>query len=272
MFYLILFFIFLFGLIIGSFLNCLIWRLHSGESILGRSYCPKCKAKIAWYDNIPVLSYIFLRGRCRHCGRRISLQYPIVELATAILFVLAFIIQFSNIQSSINIAVLDKYPISNIQYLLLFRNWFLIAVMIIIFVYDLRWYLILDVVTLPAIAILFVLNLALRFSWQNILFCGIIGGSFFLAQFLVSHGRWIGGGDIRLGALMGVALANVYQLALALFLAYCLGSIVGIGLILSGKKQWSSRLPLGVFLSTATVIVLFCGQQIIDWYLNRVLF
>ena len=90
--YLILFFIFLFGLVIGSFLNCLIYRLREGKSMLGRSFCPKCKQQIAWYDNIPVLSFILLRGRCRHCGKKISIQYPAVEFITGVLFVVAFIL------------------------------------------------------------------------------------------------------------------------------------------------------------------------------------
>lgn len=270
MFYLALFFVFLFGLVIGSFLNCLIWRLHTGESLWGRSYCPQCKAKIAWYDNIPVLSFILLRGRCRHCGRRISLQYPVVEIVTAVLFVLAFIIQFSNIQSSASMAALDEYPISNIQYLLLIRNWFVIAVMIIIFVYDLRWYLILDVVTLPACLVVLGLNLALGYSWQNLLFSGIIGAGFFLIQFLISRGRWLGGGDIRLGLLMGLALGWP-DVILAILLAYVSGSLVGLSLVAGGKKKWGAKLPLAVFLAPATIAVMFWGEWILNWYFRLII-
>ncbi len=256
----IYFFVFLFGLIIGSFLNCLIWRLHTGESILGRSYCPKCKAKIAWYDNIPLLSFVLLRGRCRACRRRISLQYPAVELAAGLLFALSFYAQYQfNVQCQGH------------DIILLARNWFIIAVMIVIFVYDLRWYLILDVITLPAAAVVFGLNLLLGFSWQNLLFSGIIGAGFFLAQFVLSRGRWIGGGDIRLGLLMGLALGWP-KIIWAIVLAYFLGSIISLGLLLSGKKQWSSRIPLGTFLAPATLIILFWGEKIIAWYLNKILF
>ena len=91
MFYLTLFFIFIFGLIIGSFLNCLVWRLHTGEGMMNRSYCPKCKQQIAWYDNIPVLSFVLLGGKCRHCRQKISWQYPVVELATGIFFLITAI-------------------------------------------------------------------------------------------------------------------------------------------------------------------------------------
>ncbi len=275
MFYLILFFIFLFGLTIGSFLNCLIWRLHKGEGILNRSYCPKCKKQIAWYDNIPVLSFIFLGGKCRHCGKSISWQYPIVELITAILFVVALLVNlnylplnaFPNFQFSISKLLTSHFL------LLTLRDWFLITVMIIIFIYDLRWYLILDVITLPACAIILILNLIISFQcnqcpqWSNLLISGIIGGSFFLIQFIISRGKWIGGGDIRLGLLMGLALGWPNIIA-AIFLAYLIGSIIGIGLLLTGRKKWCSKLPLGVFLSVATVVVLFWGERIIEWYMN----
>ncbi len=257
------FFIFFSGLCIGSFLNCLIWRLHKGESLLGRSYCPKCGQQIAWYDNIPVLSFILLGGKCRSCRKAISWQYPAVELATGILFVISVICNLKFVIWNI-----DSIQITNYQLpITIFRDWFLICVMIVIFIYDLRWYLILDAVTLPACAIVLILNLFLGISWQNLLVSGIIGSSFFLVQFLISKGRWIGGGDIRLGLLMGLALGWPNILA-AILIAYFIGSIAGIGLIMAGRKQWGSKVPLGVFLSVAAVIVLFWGEEIVKWYMG----
>lgn len=253
-------FIFIFGLIIGSFLNALIWRLHTGESMMNRSKCPKCSNMIAWYDNIPVLSYLFLLGKCRRCRAHISLQYPIVELITGLLFLLAFNFEFK-------ILNFDLLLINYEFFLTLFRDFFLISVMIIVFIYDLRWYLILDVVTLPAIGTLFVLNLLLGISWQSLLISGIIGGGFFLLQFVVSRGKWIGGGDIRLGVLMGVALGWP-MIITALMLAYIVGAIVGVGLILFGKKKWGSQVPFGIFLSVATIATLFWGDFLVRWYLG----
>jgi len=271
MFYLYIIFVLILGLIIGSFLNCLIWRLHSEESIMGRSYCPKCRKQIAWYDNIPVFSFLFLGGKCRHCRGRISIQYPLVELITGILFALAFLL---NQKSGImNYDVSSLIP-NSLFLIRLTRDWFIISVMIIIFIIDLRWYLILDKVTIPAGIVVFIINIALGMSsqggfpsWINLLISGIIGGSFFLIQFIVSRGKWIGGGDIRLGALMGLALGWP-MLILAIFLAYLIGSVVGIGLILGGKKKWGSMVPLGVFLSTSSVITLFWGNEILSWYLS----
>ena len=139
--------------------------------------------------------------------------------------------------------------------------------MIVIFIYDLRWFLILDKVTLPACILVFLFSCILGANWLNLLISGIIGGSFFFIQFALSRGKWIGGGDIRLGLLMGLALGWP-MVMVAIFLAYFIGSFAGIGLIISGKKKWGSKIPLGVFLSTATIITLFWGEQILNWYLN----
>lgn len=263
-----LFFIFLFGLIIGSFLNCLIWRLHTGESMMDRSHCPKCKKQIAWYDNIPVMSFLILGGKCRHCAKKISWQYPIVELATGLLFLLGWQVEAANFGFNLSkIGLQFNGANASIFFLTILRDWFLIAVMLIIFIYDLRWYLILDIVSLPACLIVFILNILLGFSWQSLVISGIIGGSFFLIQFLVSKGKWIGGGDIRLGLLMGLALGWP-GVAVAIMIAYFTGSIVGLGLIAGGKKKWGSEVPLGVFLSFASIVALFWGDKIINWYFS----
>jgi len=252
---LILIFVFIFGLIIGSFLNCLVWRLRTGESLLGRSYCLKCKKQIAWYDNLPVLSFVLLKGKCRQCGGKISWQYPIVELTTGVLFVLAYYLNY-------------ELRITNYELIIqLLRDWFLISAMMVIFIYDLRWRLILDVVTLPAGLVVLILNLALGFSLWNLLVSGIIGSGFFLLQFLISGGKWIGGGDIRLGLLMGLALGWPGVIA-AIIISYFLGSLVGLGLIAAGKKRWGSEIPLGVFLAAGTIIDLFWQERILDWYWN----
>lgn len=250
----ILIFVFLFGLIIGSFLNCLIWRLHQHEGMLNRSYCPKCKKQIAWYDNIPVLSFMMLRGKCRHCGKAILWQYPAVELVTGLLFVLAFYLNY-------------ELRITNYELIIkLLRDFFLISVMIVVFIYDLRWYMILDIVTLPACFVMLIFNLILGFNLWNLLISGIIGGSFFLIQFVISKGKWIGGGDIRLGLLIGLSLGWPGVLV-AIIISYFIGSIIGVGLILAGKKKWGSEVPLGVFLALGAIITLFWQEQILNWYL-----
>jgi len=248
---------FIFGLIIGSFINCLIYRLHKKKSLWNRSFCPKCKHKISWYDNIPVFSFLFLKAKCRHCKKGISWQYPVVEFVTALLFALAFYVHANNF---------NFFSIFDSSIIILIRDWFIISVMIVVFLYDLKYYLILDIITLPSIVIVLILNLVIGVEWQNLLISGIIGLSFFLIQFVVSRGKWIGGGDLRLGLLMGVALGWPLVL-LAIMLSYISGSFVGVYLLVRNKKKWGSKLPLGVFLSVGTVVVVLWGQKILAWYL-----
>jgi prepilin signal peptidase PulO-like enzyme (type II secretory pathway) len=254
----IIFFIFLFGLIIGSFLNCFIWRVRNDEGMMDRSYCPKCKHKLAWYENIPLLSYLFLKGKCRHCRRAISIQYPLVELVVGLLFALSFIVRY-------------QFAPEDVQgsfFLILAGDWFVISVLTFIFVYDFRWYLILDKIVLPSCLVVLVLNLMLGAGWLDLVISAIIGSGFFLLQFVVSRGMWIGGGDIRLGLFMGLVLADWRHLLVALFLAYLLGSIVAIPLILAKKKRWGEKIPFGVFLSTATLIAIFWADDLLNWYLG----
>ncbi|MFH1254943.1 MAG: prepilin peptidase [bacterium] len=249
--------VFLFGLIIGSFLNCFIWRLHKkipltpfvkGGDKWKRSYCPKCGKQIAWHDNVPILSFILLAGKCRHCKKPISWQYPAVELATGLLFAAAY---YFNQELTVRLA----------------RDWFLISAMIVIFIYDLRWYLILDIITLPACLVMLIFNLILGFDLWNLLISGIIGGSFFLIQFVISKGKWIGGGDIRLGLLIGLSFGWPGVLA-AIIISYFIGSIIGISLVLARKKEFGSQMPLGVFLAAGAIIILFWQDNILNWYWN----
>lgn len=261
----------LLGLIIGSFLNALIWRLHSGESMFDRSRCPKCHHVLAWHDNIPLFSFLFLRGKCRHCGVAISWQYLVVEFVTSVLFVLIFLNHESRVmsQDALFIILDSKFLI------LLFRDWFIVSIMIIVFVYDLRWYLILDKVLVPAGVILFGLwlienyligNLLKIENWKLIIMSFAIGFGFFALQYYISNGKWIGGGDVKLGIVMGLALPQPSHIVGAIFLAYILGSIFGLILIGFGKKELGSKLPFGTFLSVATVVIMLWGEGLINWY------
>jgi prepilin signal peptidase PulO-like enzyme (type II secretory pathway) len=260
-------YIFCFGLIIGSFLNALIWRLHSGDSMMTRSMCPRCQHQLAWYDNIPLLSFVLLRGKCRYCGTGISWQYPAVELVVGILFLLVF-------QQAASYFFLPSI------FLALLKGWFVVAVMVLIFVYDLRWYLILDKVTLPAGIVLFGFWLAEKSQqadllashnpWLELLIAIAIGYGFFAVQYYGSKGKWLGGGDVKLGLVMALALATPNRIMAAIFLAYILGAATGLILIASGKKDLGSKLPFGTFLAVATVAVLLYGEPLITWYLQLI--
>jgi prepilin signal peptidase PulO-like enzyme (type II secretory pathway) len=240
----------LIGLVIGSFLNCLVWRLYKEDTILGRSYCPSCSHTISWYDNIPLLSFLLLRGRCRHCRLKISWQYPLVEFLTALLFWLAFW----------QAIVLPNFAI------VLARDWFLIAAFLIIFIYDFRWQMVPMMIVWPAIAVVIIFNLFLGFPWLAILVSGLIGTGFFLAQYLLTKKRGLGEGDIWLGLLLGVTFPTLSYLGLSLISAYFIGSIISVTLLISRKKAWKSKIALGPFLMLGAIITLIYGPEIINWY------
>ncbi len=269
--------LFILGLIVGSFLNVVICRLKTGEKIITpRSHCPHCKKKLTTVDLIPVVSFILYKGKCRYCKKSISWQYPAVELGTAFAFVLIYL-KITSILPTTNSLFL-------IPYLL-----FVISILIIIFVYDLKHYIIPDKVIIPAIAIsagLWVISCGLWVSGYkqliNLLYPNslslipnsfaaplgaVIAGGFFLILVLVSKGKWMGGGDIKLGIFMGLILG--YPLVLvALFTAYISGAVVGISLMICRKKKLKDMIPFGPFLSAATFIALLWGNQILEWYLR----
>jgi len=260
MMFLIYFFIFLFGLVVGSFLNCLIYRLALPSfsfknlgGLRGRSYCPYCKHTLAWQDLIPIFSFLILRGKCRYCQNPISWQYPLVELATGILFVLVINYTFLGFLFSIFYFLISFF-------------------LIIIFVYDLKYYIIPDKIIYPAIIIAFFYNIyQLTIGNQQLTisnFLSALGAAlFFLAIVLISGGKWMGLGDFKLAFFMGLFLGWP-KILVALFLAFLIGAIIGLGLVLSGKKRLQSEVPFGPFLITGTFISLFWGQNIINWYLN----
>jgi len=254
-------FIFLFGLAIGSFLNCLIYRLEKKKGFLkGRSFCPHCKHTLSWQDLIPVFSFLILKGKCRYCGKKISIQYPLVELATGILFVSLYLLLNSQ-----NLLV-TRYP------LLITSFWLLItSFLIVIFVYDFKHYLIPDKIIYPAIIIALIYRLIgiyyLPTSIYGYLFSAFAGAGFFLVIVLLSRGKWMGIGDIKLAFLIGLLLGHPNTL-LALFLAFLIGAIIGVGLIGLKKKTIKSELPFGPFLVIGTYLALFFGEKIINWYFN----
>jgi prepilin signal peptidase PulO-like enzyme (type II secretory pathway) len=254
------------GLFAGSALNCIIYRLKTGENFWwGRSFCPKCRHVLKWYDLVPVFSFLALKGKCRYCREKISWQYPIVETSTGLIFLL-----ISNFSAQGGPASGGQFPISNFYELMTTLYLLLIScLLIIIFVYDLKHYLIPDKILFPAIGIVFLYNLILnsKFLIFNSLFSALGAMAFFLLIFLVSRGRWMGFGDVKLVFFMGLFLGYP-NILVALFLAFFFGAIIGIGLILARKKNFKSEVPFGPFLIIGTFLALFWGEKLINWYLN----
>ena len=256
------FLIFIFGLSVGSFLNCVIYRLalpNPARRDLGglksRSYCPHCKHNLGWQDLIPILSFLILKGKCRYCQKPISLQYPFVELATGILFLLIVFHFSSDFLFSIFCLLISCF-------------------LIIIFVYDLKYYIIPDKIIYPVIAIALIFNTFYsifiihnsKFLIQSLL-SALGAASFFLIIVLVSRGRWMGIGDIKLAFFMGLFL-SFPGILIALFSAFLVGAVLGLWLVAFGKKTMKSEVPFGPFLVTGTFIALFFSQPLINWYWN----
>lgn len=236
------------GLMMGSFLSMLIPRLHNEEKgiILGRSKCPNCKKTLQTRDLMPLISYIINNGKCRFCKKEIALWYPMMELTSAITF-----------------GVLFFYSPDPIPWII---NVLFFSVLLFIFFYDLRYSEIHDVIMLPAIA-LALLYAVISGNAENALIGAAIGSLFYLLQLVLSGGKWVGSGDIRIGAFLGLMLGWKLTIT-ALILSYLIGSIVGVTLILTKKLDRKSAIPMGPFLVIGTVIAFFYGQNLIEWYLN----
>ena len=268
----IYFFVFVFGIIIGSFLNCVIYRLalpgSTSQSNLGkfksRSFCPKCRHQLGFFDLIPILSFFVLKGKCRYCREKISWQYPLVEILTGLIFLLIFNFQFS---------IFNEFSISQFSNLIYLSV--ISCLLIIIFVYDLKHYLIPDKIIYPAIVIVFLFNIFNSYiindkSFFNLLLTAFAAGMFFFLIWLVSRGQWMGFGDVKLAFFMGLFLGFPIILP-ALFSAFFIGAIIGLGLIILGKKTLKSRVPFGPFLIIGTFLALFLGKDLINWYLNLII-
>ena len=238
----------LFGLAIGSFLNVVIVRVPEGRSLWRpRSACPGCSAQLAWHDNIPVLSFLLLRGRCRGCGMRISRRYPIVEGVMGVALVSAYV-AFGPTADFVVAGVL-------------------LATLIVITAIDLDRQLIPDVITLPGIVAGLALNLATgRISWFDSVVGILLGGGLFLVIILVSRGG-MGGGDLKLGAMLG-AFLGWKALLLALFVAVVLGGVVAIVFLASGLRGRKDPIPFGPFLAIGGAVAIFWGERIVSWYLS----
>jgi prepilin signal peptidase PulO-like enzyme (type II secretory pathway) len=256
----------IFGLIIGSFLNCLIWRLYKNETIMGRSYCPHCRAQLAWYDNIPLGSFIWLKGRCRHCQQPISWQYPAVELLTAVLFAGSFWQVMNGLGMNLDVTVIPFYYWAS-----LLRDWLAVAVLIIVFVFDARWLLVpVDVLwwTMPVLIFFgfWTFPFGLGAYLVALAITGLIAFIFFGLQYFITKGRGLGEGDIWLGIFLASLFPQLSFWLTAILTAYLIGSVVGLLLVASGRKKLTSRLPLGVFLAPGALIALFYGNLIIQWF------
>lgn len=239
------------GLVIGSFLNVCIHRLPRYESIVWPgSHCPRCNHQLAWYDNVPVVSYLTLGGRCRYCRERIAVRYPLVELVTAVMFV----------------TFVHLYPPG---WLLASRLLFGCA-LIVLFVVDLDHKILPNVITLPGIVVGFLFSFVAPPGWLSSLIGIFVGGAIPLAiawsyEKLRGH-EGLGMGDVKMLAMIGAFIGWPLML-LSLVLASLVGSVVGLGFIAAGKGA-RYALPFGTFLALGALTAVVAGDAVIAWYLS----
>ncbi len=251
--FLIILFVFFFGLCIGSFLNVCIYRLPIGKSIVNPpSSCPECGYLIRFYDNIPVISYLLLGGKCRQCKTPISMRYPMVELLTGLM----------------SVASLFKFGFTLTA---LIHFIFIAALMVITFI-DIDHQIIPDVISLPGIIIFFLCTFAIpQVTMKDSLMGILIGGGILYAiavgYALLKKTEGMGGGDIKLLAMIG-ALLGWQGVLFTVFVSSAFGTLVGLIVMIKSKKGMKLAIPFGPFLSIGAILYVFFGNKIILWYLG----
>lgn len=249
----------IYGLLIGSFLNAWIWRMAHGKKVSqGRSRCTHCHRQLAWYELMPVLSFVALRGKCRTCHKRISWQYPLVELATAGAW----------------IGLLTSINPTDLRSIATFGVWVIVTTLLIAaFVYDWLHLELPDEFMFPAIGVALVWLLVRWFGYHesSLAISQLIGaalfGGFYALMWYGSGEKWIGDGDIRLAVLMGLILTPS-QLVVGIFATYFIGAFVGILLIALKLKTRKDVIAFGPFLIIGMYVGYFWGDRLLDLYLR----
>lgn len=261
--YFIVFIVFILGLSLGSYANSLIWRLANDVSFKGFSQCPKCRQRLFFYDNIPLFSFLFLRGRCRFCKKKISWQYPIVEFSMAILFLLVFL----NIFEFQILALEEMWSAlqSGIIWTLL-RDLLAVFLLTIIFVFDFKYLLIPVNLLLIFTPLFWILNVLVGITWWWPVLAALGAAAFFLIQFLITRGKGLGEGDIWFGATLGFLFPIYQELIVVILISYFIGSLIGVFFIIFKKKNWQTKLPLGTFLVIGSILTIFFGDIIWQSY------
>jgi prepilin signal peptidase PulO-like enzyme (type II secretory pathway) len=256
---LILFFL---GTCFGSFINALTWRIHEKKDwVKERSQCPNCDHTLAAHDLVPIISWLTLRGRCRYCGHSISPQYPIVEFATGLAFTGSYIFWPGDLADN--------------GQKVLFATWLASLVgLIALLIYDLKWMLLPNKLIYPTLAVAAAGQLAYLLFYAadrpvfivNWFFSVIIASGLFFVLFIISGGRWIGFGDVRLGLITGTLLHFPSKSLLMIFLSSFIGLLFVLPSLFSRRRALTARIPYGPFLIISTIICLLFGSSLINWY------
>jgi leader peptidase (prepilin peptidase)/N-methyltransferase len=276
----VIFGIALLGVIFGSFVNALVWRLHEQAELVGkkgktverrreelsivkgRSMCPHCGHTLAAKDLIPVISWLWLRGKCRYCGTKI-LDSPLVEIASGVLFAISYV-AWPNGLHGLGLFELITWLIFIVCFLALG-------------VYDLRWFLLPNRIVFPITGLAIIRTVVisawshnLNQLWMPVAGAAVIAGLFW-CLYQVSSGRWIGGGDVKLAVTLGLLAGTPLRALMVIFFASLVGTIASIPQLLQGREGLTRRIPFGPALLAATIIIVLWGSPISEWYQGLVL-
>lgn len=263
--------IFILGVVLGSFVNALVWRLHEQARkkkpsaafvkdlsiVKGRSMCPHCHHTLAAKDLVPVFSWLWLRGSCRYCHKPISPQYPVVELLTGLLLTLGYVVW----------PVFDAVGVVQFGFFIVFTVFFVALAL-----YDLKWFLLPDKLVFPLIglaaaqvALLAIWQRSFGDAWQSVAGAAVVY-SLFWGLYQVSKGQWIGGGDVKLVIALGLIAGSPVRALLVVFTASLLGTLASFPLLLKGRKGMTQHIPFGPYLLAGCFLVVLFAGNVIDWY------
>lgn len=248
------------GLLLGAVMNAKILRSAESMEFTNERKCGVCAVPLSNKEMLPIVGYMAMKGRCKKCKSVVPWQYPATELAVGILFALFAARALLAVE-------LPDFVTANEVTLLFLRDAIMILALTLVFMFDYRASVIPDRVTIPAIIIAIVLNLWLGMDVGMMLLGGLLIGGFFAVQYLLSNGRWVGGGDVRMGMLMGFLLGPVLGIV-GLFLSYILGAIIGVFLLTVKKRELDSHVPFGTFLALATFVCMLFGERLLNWYMS----
>jgi prepilin signal peptidase PulO-like enzyme (type II secretory pathway) len=261
------------GLVVGSFLSVVIYRETQDEEtdksaisllppwVLGRSYCDHCKKALSWYENIPLLSFIVQQGKCRHCHKRINVSYPLIEMFTAFEFVwIYWLIQrlsfFRQMEGFFSLGVLVFWL-------------FIFSLSIVLSIIDIKSGILPDSLVLTGSSVVALLRLLITGRWEFIL-TGLVLFIFFLFLYLITQGKGIGFGDVKLAFFIGVVLGWWQWALVAMFIAFLTGAVAGVILIVVKRKTMKSSLPFGPFLLGGMLIAKILGEYVWGLYMSGV--
>lgn len=248
--------IFIFGLAVGSFLNVLIDRLPKNESVVfGRSYCDHCRRPLAWYDLLPLLSFLLLKGKCRNCKKSIAWQYPKVELITGLIF-------------SYTYYYLTKINLINSDLIHLSFYLSVVSGFIIIFFSDLKYRIIPDEILVFQSVIALFYHFFTKGNIRLFFLSGLLLFIFFFLLVIITKGKGMGWGDVKMSFVMGLIL-GFPKIIIAFYLSFLTGALFSLILILAGKKSWKSKIAFGPFLALGSTVSLFLGDNLLKLIFTR---